>query len=53
MGLFDGISGKDYFPGTAQVAKILNAPVILVIDAGKSKRVHPAIATGFLHFDKK
>jgi cobyrinic acid a,c-diamide synthase len=53
MGLFDGISGKDDFSSTAQVAKILNAPVILVIDAGKAARSIAAIATGFLHFDKK
>ena len=37
----------------AQVAKILNAPVILVIDAGKAAALDCAIATGFLHFDKK
>lgn len=53
MGLFDGISGKDDFSSTAHVAKILNAPVILVIDAGKAARSIAAIATGFLHFDKK
>jgi cobyrinic acid a,c-diamide synthase len=53
MGLFDGISGKNDFSSTAQVAKILDAPVILVIDAGKASRSIAAIATGFLHFDKK
>jgi cobyrinic acid a,c-diamide synthase len=53
MGLFDGISGKDDFSSTAHVAKILNAPVILVIDAGKAARSIAAIAAGFLHFDKK
>ena len=53
MGLFDGISGKNDFSSTAQVAKILDAPVILVIDAGKAARSIAAIATGFLHFDKK
>jgi cobyrinic acid a,c-diamide synthase len=53
MGLFDGISGKNDFSSTAQIAKILDAPVILVIDAGKAARSIAAIATGFLHFDKK
>jgi cobyrinic acid a,c-diamide synthase len=53
MGLFDGISGKDDFASTAQVAKILDSPVILVIDAGKAARSIAAIAIGFLHFDKK
>jgi cobyrinic acid a,c-diamide synthase len=53
MGLFDGISGKDDFASTAQVAKILHSPVILVIDAGKAARSIAAIAIGFLHFDRK
>lgn len=53
MGLFDGLSGKDDYASTAQIAKILDAPVILVIDAGKAARSIAAIALGFLHFDKK
>jgi cobyrinic acid a,c-diamide synthase len=53
MGLFDGISGKDDFASTAQIAKILDSPVILVIDAGKAARSIAAIAIGFLHFDSK
>ena len=38
MGLFDGLSGKSDFASTAYVAKILNTPVILVIDAAKAAR---------------
>jgi cobyrinic acid a,c-diamide synthase len=53
MGLFDGLSGKDEYASTAQIAKMLDAPVILVIDAGKAARSTAAIALGFLHFDKK
>ncbi|HZC87977.1 MAG TPA: cobyrinate a,c-diamide synthase [Nitrososphaera sp.] len=53
MGLFDGMSGKDNFASTAHVAKILDAPVILVVDASKSARSIAAIVLGFLHFDKK
>jgi cobyrinic acid a,c-diamide synthase len=53
MGLYDGISGKGDFASTAQVAKILDSPVILVIDAGKAARSIAAIAIGFLHFDRK
>ena len=52
MGLFDGMSGRDNFASTAHVAKILDAPVILVVDAGKGGRSIAAIALGFLEFDR-
>jgi cobyrinic acid a,c-diamide synthase len=52
MGLFDGMSGKNDFASTAHVAKILDAPVILVIDAAKSARSIAAVILGFLHFDR-
>ncbi|HYA83053.1 MAG TPA: cobyrinic acid a,c-diamide synthase, partial [Candidatus Bathyarchaeia archaeon] len=38
MGLFDGVSGKNDFASTAHVARLLNAPIILVIDAAKAAR---------------
>jgi cobyrinic acid a,c-diamide synthase len=53
MGLFDGMSGKNDFASTAHVAKILDAPVLLVVDAGKGARSIAAIVLGFLHFDRK
>ncbi|HXX55670.1 MAG TPA: cobyrinate a,c-diamide synthase [Methanoregula sp.] len=50
MGLFDGVDGTD-FASTAHIAKILEAPVILVIDAkGMSRSVHAQIQ-GFRNFD--
>lgn len=50
MGLFDGIDGGDT-GSTAHVAKILRAPVILVVDAkGASRSVH-AMIRGFRNFD--
>lgn len=52
MGLFDGMSGKDDFASTAHVAKILDAPVVLVVDAGRGARSIAAIILGFLHFDR-
>ena len=53
MGLFDGMSGKNDFASTAYVAKILNAPIILVVDAAKAARSIAAMIFGYLHFDKK
>src|SRR5687767_12732493 len=53
MGLFDGMSGKDDFASTAHVAKILDAPVVLVVDAGRGARSIAAIVLGFLRVDSK
>jgi cobyrinic acid a,c-diamide synthase len=53
MGLFDGMSGKTDFASTAHVAKILNAPIVLVVDASKGARSIAAVILGFLHFDRK
>lgn len=52
MGLFDGMSGRDNFASTAHVAKILGAPVVLVVDSGKGARSIAAIVLGFLRFDR-
>jgi len=50
MGLFDGMEGTDC-SSTAHVAKILNAPTILVVDArGMSRSVH-ALISGYRTFD--
>ena len=51
MGLFDGMSGKSDFASTAYVAKILNAPIILVVDAAKAARSIAAMISGYLNFD--
>jgi cobyrinic acid a,c-diamide synthase len=53
MGLFDGIYGKNDFASTAHVAKLIDAPVLLVVDASKGARSIAAIILGFLHFDRK
>lgn len=53
MGLFDGMSGRNDFASTAHVAKILDAPVLLVVDASKGARSIAAIILGFLLFDRK
>lgn len=51
MGLFDG--GRNGISSTAEVAKILNAPVILVIDAKSMGTSAAAVALGFREFDKE
>ena len=53
MGLYDGMSGKSDFASTAYVAKILDAHVILVVDAGKAARSIAAMVFGYLNFDKR
>jgi cobyrinic acid a,c-diamide synthase len=53
MGLYDSVSGTDETGSTAQIAKLLNCPVILVIDAYQMVRSKGAIALGFRDFDKK
>ena len=51
MGLFDGFSGADESGSTAQMAKWLNLPVILVIDARSMARSAAAVALGYTRFD--
>jgi cobyrinic acid a,c-diamide synthase len=51
MGLFDGASGHGEFASTAHVAKILDAPVILVVDAAGVARSVAALVHGFLTYD--
>jgi len=51
MGCFDGVDGVTEEGSTAQVAKWLGAPVVLVLDAGALARSAAAIALGFERFD--
>jgi cobyrinic acid a,c-diamide synthase len=51
MGLFDGYDGRTESGSTAEVAKLLSVPVVLVIDAGSMVRSAAAIALGFKTFD--
>lgn len=52
MGLYDG--AKDSEKGsTCHLAKILNSPVILILDAHSLSRSAAAIALGYKEFDKK
>ena len=51
MGLFDGIDGVSESGSTAQLAKELAAPVILVVDARSQARSAAALVHGFATFD--
>ncbi len=51
MGLFDGISGQQEAGSTAQIAKMIGAPVILVVDARSQARSAAALVKGFAEFD--
>ncbi|VFQ47243.1 cobyrinate a,c-diamide synthase [Desulfoluna butyratoxydans] len=51
MGLFDGFSGTDEAGSSAQMAKWLGLPVILVVNAASMARSAAALVTGFENFD--
>jgi cobyrinic acid a,c-diamide synthase len=51
MGLFDGKSGSSEIGSTAEIAKLLQLPVVLVVDASKSARSVAAVVLGFEKFD--
>lgn len=52
MGLFDGYDGKSEAGSTAQMAKWLGVPVVLLVDAASMARSAAAIVMGFEHFDR-
>ena len=51
MGCFDGIDGVSDDGSTAQIAKWLGAPVVLVADARAASRSVAAVVYGFERFD--
>jgi len=51
MGLFDGKSGGGELASTAHVAKLLAAPVVLVVDARAMARSVAAMVHGYATFD--
>jgi cobyrinic acid a,c-diamide synthase len=51
MGLYDGASGRGELASTAHVAKLLRAPVVLVVDAAAMARSVAAIVHGYASFD--
>ncbi|WP_194859004.1 cobyrinate a,c-diamide synthase [Streptomyces sp. SUK 48] len=51
MGLYDGAAGEGELASTAQVAKLLGAPVVLVVDASAQSRSVAALVHGFVSWD--
>jgi len=51
MGLFDGAAGRAGFASTAHVARLLDAPVVLVVDASRMSTSVAALVRGFAVFD--
>ncbi len=51
MGLYDGASPTEEQGSTAEIAKWLEAPIVLVVDAGGMARSIAAVAKGFAAFD--
>ncbi len=53
MGLFDGRNGKSEAGSTAEMAKQLELPVLLVVNARSMARSAAALVQGFENFDSK
>ncbi|MBM2809979.1 MAG: cobB [Chloroflexi bacterium] len=51
MGLFDGRTGQGEVGSTAQVAKLIDAPVVIVLDVAKVGRTAGSTALGACRFD--
>ena len=51
MGLFDGSNWCDERASTAQIAKLLGAPVLLVVDIAGAARSAAIVVVGCQHFD--
>ena len=53
MGLFDGASHQGDFASTAHVARLLGAPIVLVVDAGGMAMSAAALLHGFATYDQR
>lgn len=51
MGMYDGYDGKSEAGSTAQMAKWLDLPVVLVVNAKSMARSAAALVKGFVEFD--
>lgn len=53
MGMFDGFGGTSELGSTAHVAKLLKAPVVLVVNAKSMSRSIAAIVKGYSEMDRE
>jgi cobyrinic acid a,c-diamide synthase len=53
MGLFDGAAGRGDLASTAHVARLLDAPIVLVVSAAGTARSIAATVHGFATFDPR
>jgi cobyrinic acid a,c-diamide synthase len=53
MGLFDGASGTDDMASSAHIARLLDAPVVLILNCSSTSRSVAAIAHGYRTFDPR
>jgi cobyrinic acid a,c-diamide synthase len=53
MGLFDGVAGRGELASTAHVARLLDAPIVLVVSAAGTARSIAATVHGFATFDPR
>ena len=53
MGLFDGAAGADDWASTAHIARLLDLPILLVLDCSRLSRSVAAIAHGYRSFDPR
>lgn len=53
MGLFDGATATDDIASTAQVARLLGLPVLLVVDCARMARSVAALVQGYRSFDSR
>lgn len=53
MGLFDGAAGRGDYASTAHIARLLNLPVLLVIDCSRMSHSIAALVHGYRSFDPR
>lgn len=53
MGLFDGAAGRSDFASTAHIARLLELPLVLVLDCGRLSHSIAALVHGYRSFDPR